>query len=143
MKWPTAAEQHAYMKMRQDQNLAICWKNSNEAWMAEKLEKTGWTWKRQAQWGYRLFDFWNFALGIAVEVDGLSHNKSYDAVRDAYNLQRSGILVLRVRNRNEEDARRALTEIEKACLWNERRVGLGLKPVRIPHPQVLERRVAG
>lgn len=131
MKWPTNADQHAYMKMRQDQNLLECQSNPNEAWMLRKLETTGWKWKRQAQWGYRLFDFWNAYLGIAVEVDGLTHDKVYDGVRDDYNWERSGILVLRVRNRDEADAEKALETIQGACDWNERRASLGLKPVRM------------
>lgn len=129
MKWPTTKEQHAYMKMRQDQNLEACVDVRAEAWMAERLKRTGRSWKRQAQWGYRLFDFWCFELGVALEVDGSTHDPEYDRVRDEYNFNRSGILVIRVRNWNDDDAARALEEIARAGTWNERRQALGLKPI--------------
>lgn len=97
--------------------------------MLEHLKTTGYKWKRQRQWGYRLFDFWNTKIGIAVEVDGLTHDKNYDAIRDEYNYKTSGILVLRVRNFNEDDASKVLAQIADSCTWNERRAQLGLKPI--------------
>jgi len=97
--------------------------NPNELWMKAKLDTTGLQWTRQAQWGWRLFDFWCHELGIAVEVDGPEHDQAKDAKRDAYNLKRSGILVLRVRNQNEGDAAKALADIQAACTWQERRRG--------------------
>ena len=57
MKWPINAEQHAYMKGRQEQNVEQSRRNPNELWMFERLQRTGYKWRRQAQWGYRLFDF--------------------------------------------------------------------------------------
>ena len=108
MRWPTNKEQHAYMKLRQKEQLLKARWNPAEVWMYKKLLSTGLSWRRQAQWGYRLFDFWCAKLKIAIEVDGTSHNADYDAFRDSYNLKRSKILVLRVRNYNEEDAEKAL-----------------------------------
>ena len=118
------------MRERQTQNMAHALRNISENWMLEKLEKTGHKWTRQAQWGYRIFDFWSHALGIAVEVDGLTHNKSYDAQRDEYNYQTSGIVILRVNNLDERDASAALEYIGSSCTWNERREQLGLKSIR-------------
>lgn len=66
------------MKDRQIHNRKICIDNPNENWAAEQLKATGLKWTRQAQWGYRLFDFWNALKGIVVEVDGLSHKQDYD-----------------------------------------------------------------
>lgn len=130
MKWPTDADQHAYMKMRQNQNKQICTTNRNENWMFEILKRTGLKWSRQAQWGYRLFDFWNAAKGIAVEVDGPEHDPEYDCIRDAFNYKKSGIVVLRVRNGNDEDAAKTVVAIHSSGTWNERRVSLGLKPIK-------------
>ena len=130
MKWPTNKEKHAYMKMRQQQNIDESRDNPNEKWMLSHLATTGYKWRRQAQWGYRLFDFWCAKLGIAVEVDGKTHDPEYDAVRDRYNYSCSGILVLRVRNRNESDAQKALETIRTAESWNYRRSKLGLKPIK-------------
>jgi very-short-patch-repair endonuclease len=130
-KWPTNSSQHEYMKMRQSQNATRCVSNTSENWMHNKLQRTPFKWTRQAQWGYRLFDFWCHQLGVAIEIDGASHNQSYDRARDRHNFQRSGILVFRVRNLNEEDAKRALEQIESAGSWNSRRAALGLKPIRL------------
>lgn len=118
------------MRMRQSQNIVKSKNNPNEIWMRDKLLSTGLKWKRQAQWGYRIFDFWNHELGIAVEVDGLEHNKIYDVSRDEHNFNRSGILVIRVKNKNESDAVSAVSEIRLATSWNSRRHRLGLKPIK-------------
>lgn len=109
-------------------NRIQCQKSAAEAWMADKLASTGMKWTRQAQWGYRLFDFWSAKLGVAVEVDGSEHKKEYDAYRDEYNYRRSGIIVLRVRNMNEEDAQKALLEIA-SCKedWRQRRKSMGIE----------------
>jgi very-short-patch-repair endonuclease len=130
LRWPVKHEDHEYMKARQKENLLLAAKNPHEQWMKKLLEPTGLKWTPQARWGYRLFDFWCHKLGIAVEVDGNTHNPDYDAYRDRYNFLRSGVLVLRVRNRNEQDAMKALEIIRTSGSWNERRVEMGLKPVQ-------------
>ena len=130
MKYPVTATEHAYLKGRQRENLERALRNPNENWFFEHLKRrTSHKWTRQALWGYRIFDFWCHALGIAVEVDGATHNAKYDEIRDSYNLNRSGILVLRVRNLNEEDADRVIDEINAAETWGERRKFIGLNPL--------------
>jgi very-short-patch-repair endonuclease len=126
LRWPTDAEKAAYMRSRQSQNIHRALTNANENWLAGKLESSGYKWTRQAIWGYRVFDFWCHELGVAVESDGPEHKESYDAWRDDYNLRRSGVLVLRVRNRNEEDAEVAIAIIAAAETWGQRREGLRL-----------------
>jgi very-short-patch-repair endonuclease len=130
MRWTTTKESNQYMAMRKVENLAIAARNPNEIWMKEKLKTTGYKWGQQSRWGYRIFDFWNHKLGIAIEVDGPSHNPVYDSIRDKHNYERSRILVLRVRNMNEADAANVLEKIRTACSWNDRRKKAGLKPVR-------------
>ena len=98
--------------------------------MAAKLHTTGLKWTQQARWGYRIYDFWCASLGLAVEIDGFTHNPAWDQLRDQQDYQRSGIIVLRVRNFNEEDARATLIAIATALTWNDRRLGLGLRPIR-------------
>jgi very-short-patch-repair endonuclease len=107
------------MRVRQDQNRNKTVKA--EDWAFQKLKETNHKWTRQAIWGCRLFDFWSSKLGIAVEIDGLTHNKNYDKARDQYNFYRSGILVLRVENYNESQMELALAEIEKADDWQTRK----------------------
>lgn len=101
LNWNTTAEDAAYMRMRQIQNLATSSRNPNEQWVARRLEELGLKFNRQTIWGRRLFDFWNPVLGIAIEVDGKDHDADYDAYRDEYNFRRSGIVVLRLPNRDE------------------------------------------
>lgn len=126
LRWQTNHEQAEYMRQRKAENVLRTKDNPNELWMAEKLKSTGFRFNRQATWGYRIFDFWCAVLGVAVEVDGLEHDAAYDHYRDEYNFRRSGLVVLRVRNRNETDAARALQLIAKAGTWKERRHILGL-----------------
>lgn len=129
--WPTTHEQSEHMKLRQKENLAKSKENKSENWMYEKLKKTNYKWTRQARWGIRLFDFWCHKLGIAVEVDGLEHDKNRDFGRDKTDLEVSGILVLRVRNFSETDAEKVIDFINNSTeTWNERRNKFGLKPVK-------------
>lgn len=123
LNWNTTKEDHAYMKVRKFQNIASSLNNPNENWMASLLDLK---WSRQAIWGKRLFDFWNPVLGIAIEVDGFEHNPKYDSYRDEYNFRRSGIVVLRVRNRNEMDAERAFAFVKCADGWMKRKSKLGI-----------------
>lgn len=125
MRWTTSKEESDYMARRQKENVAASKNSKAEAWMAEKLKETGLKWTRQARWGYRLFDFWNAHLGIAVEVDGPEHEKDYDEVRDTYAYLRSGIVVLRVRNFDEFDASLALDSIASSRTWKQRRTEVG------------------
>ncbi|MEX1230371.1 MAG: DUF559 domain-containing protein [Planctomycetaceae bacterium] len=126
LRWPTESEQHKYMRMRKSQNIQKCRNSKAEAWMMEKLLRMCFTWTRQATWGYRLFDFWNHDLGCAVEVDGPEHDAGYDLYRDEYNFRRSGIMVLRVPNFSESDAKHALDLIDRLSNWSARRSHLGL-----------------
>lgn len=114
------------MRMRKAQNLHMALRNPNENWLAEKLVDTKVSWSRQATWGCRIYDFWSHELGIAVETDGPEHNKRYDAMRDEYNYRRSGIVVLRLRNKNDADLATVLEKIASAMTWEERREKLGL-----------------
>lgn len=130
MAWPTKAKAHAHMQMRQRQNRVNCLRSAAEEWLRRKLDASGFAWSRQAQSGYRLFDFWNHRLGIAVEVDGPEHDRDADLAHDLWLLQCRGILVLRVRNFDEEEAAKALAAIASAESWNKRRSFFCLKAVK-------------
>ena len=92
-----------------------------ELWAKGKLAATPHEWSTQAMWGCRLFDFWCHRLGIAVEIDGATHDQGYDAARDRYNYYRSGIVVLRVRNYDEAAMQQALDLIASADDWQTRK----------------------
>jgi very-short-patch-repair endonuclease len=120
MRWVVRSDQAKYMRERQDQNLKK--QVPAEIWAAEKLKATNRKWVRQAIWGCRLFDFWCHELGIAVEIDGLTHDKDYDRARDQYNYYRSGIVVLRVPNFDELAMQNALDMISQADSWAARKL---------------------
>jgi len=128
LRVPNTKETSEYMRNNLAKNKKKSKYNKAENWMGGKLDKTKFKWTRQAMWGYRIFDFWCHHLGIAIEVDGPEHekNKDYDSYRDEYNFRRSGILVFRVRNMNEEDAKAALELINTSDTWSERRQSLGI-----------------
>lgn len=123
---PCTSQESKHMLERQESNRVNCLKSKAEAWFNEKLKETNLKWTRQAIWGYRLFDFWNHKIGVAIEVDGKEHNKWVDKLKDNYNFKRSGIIVLRVDNFNEEHATEALEAIKKMDLWVVRRERMGL-----------------
>lgn len=139
LNWCCSPNDAAYMRQRQAENLQRAESNPNENWMANKLRNAGLTFSRQIIWGYRLFDFWNHKLRVAIEVDGAEHDAAYDNYRDEYNFRRSGIVVLRVRNRNEADAELLFTRLRTLEPHKQRRQLLGISPhsawlVKLPYP---------
>lgn len=118
------------MLLRQNQNISNSKKNKNENWFSEKLNKSKFKFSRQRRWGYRIFDFWCHSLGVAVEIDGPEHKPKIEQERDLLEFNRSRIVVLRVRNMNEDDAYKALTYIHQSETWNERRTAAGMKPIK-------------
>lgn len=114
-------DQYAYMRERQRQNRARY--VAAEEWAWSRIRATGGNWQRQSIWGCRLFDFFSIGRGIAVEIDGPSHDeqRAYDLARDRYNYFRSGILVIRVKNFDEDDLAAAIREIRKNETRKERR----------------------
>lgn len=135
LRWPTRAEEAAYLRARREQNLQRSLTNQNENWMANRLlvlQCSG-HWRRQYLWGYRIFDFFESSKGIAIEVDGDEHDRSYDSYRDVHNFLRSGIIVLRVRNQCDPDARAAVDAATRMCTWRTRRAALGATLVHRKH----------
>lgn len=126
MRWVTNKRQAEYMKGTAEQNTERSARNPNENWAARRLAESGLKWSRQSRWGARIFDFWNHEKGVAVEIDGAEHRPDYDAARDRYNFLRSAIVVIRVRNRNEDDMQSALLKILETDLWRDRRARMGL-----------------
>ncbi len=127
--YTTTAKEHAYMAMRQAQNRAICSTNKAENWFKTKLFTTGRKWTRQARWGFRIFDFWNHELGLAIEIDGPEHNYNEDLIRDQKEWVRSRILIFRVKNFNEAEAFHVIYFIKTCSTWNERREFAGMKRI--------------
>ena len=127
---PYNADHHAHMRMRKQQNLILSRYSKAESWAETRLKLTKYKWTRQAIWGWRIFDFWNHTLGIAVEIDGVEHDKGNDLISDTKNWETSRILVIRVNNFDDAGMAKALDTIASSNTWNERRLQAGLKPVK-------------
>jgi very-short-patch-repair endonuclease len=125
--WTTNKEHHAHMAMRQKQNKARA--SKAEDWFFDKLRGNKYSWTKQARWGFRIFDFWCHELGVAIEVDGKEHDHFKDSMKDNSVWKRTRIVVIRVRNFNEEDATSAINKIYTIESWNERRLKDGLKQI--------------
>lgn len=67
-----------------------------QALKASQLE--GLKFRRQQVIGGRIVDFWCPGTGIAVEVDGETHDRESDLAMDAVLRERAGIVVLRFTN---------------------------------------------
>lgn len=125
--WPVNKELMDHMAMRQEQHRKRGM-TAAEKWFFETvLLKTNFRWGFQARWGFRLFDFWNHKLGMAVEVDGPEHNLEADLLRDKREWERSRIVVFRVRNWNRADAESFQGFVEKTPTWNARRLEAKMK----------------
>lgn len=125
LKWPVTKEQSDYMRERQEQNRARNVK-AEDWFLKEYLDPAQIHMTRQAAWGYRLFDFWNHSKGVAIEIDGPTHDPKYDEYRDRYNFLRSGIIVLRVKNYDASEATSAIEKFRAECTWHQRRKAMGL-----------------
>ena len=125
MRWPTTKAESEHLRECQRKNLARFTKA--EQWASEKLGATGLKWTRQALWGYRIFDFWCAAKGIAIEIDGPEHRKAYDEARDRYNFDRSGIVVIRVKNFDDQMMATAIWRVNQESDWKARRKELELR----------------
>lgn len=112
------------MKKRQQQRLNCYSKAEN--WAKDRLDKTNIKWSRERIWRWRIYDFWNDFLGCAVEIDGKEHDNEKDKQRDLLDFNRSGIIVIRVRNFNEQDMDLAIEKIANLNSWIDRRAKMGL-----------------
>lgn len=139
LNYITTKEKTLYMSNLRAECLKNSLANKNENWFAEKLKSAKLGMTRQAIWGYRIFDFWNGGKGVAIEIDGPEHDEKYDRYRDLYNYLRSGIVVLRVRNMNEDDAHEAISLYKSLGTHGARKKALGIKgrgfhPIDITNP---------
>jgi len=111
------------MKKYRHANLIISRRNPHEIEVKKFLEEnTTLRWVPQYTLRKRIFDFFNYYKGIAIEVDGASHlgTEEYDRFRDIYNYECDAIVVLRIRNGSKEDMQNALIIINAETTHNIR-----------------------
>ncbi len=129
------------MKMRKIQNHDHAQGNrcENEVW--SRLKDGRYSFNRQSSWGYRVFDFWCHELGVAIEVDGNTHDAGYDAYRDEWNFRRSAIVVLRMRNGDMRELGRIMKLLPKLHTrsYRKKRLGIGRRNAftDLPYPPSL------
>lgn len=135
--WPVNKKLTDHMLMRQLQHRAKGMTKA-ETWFFENfLMKTQVKWNKQCAWGFRLFDFWNHRLGVAIEVDGPEHNEETDLIEDFKEWERSRIITIRVRNFNRDDATYCMEKLPLVEPWDARRFAAGLSrvpPKLMPYP---------
>ena len=110
--FPTTKEQAKHMKDMQEKNMNTI--GAAEERFNKKLLKLQDRWivfNRQRIWWTRIFDFWCDYLWIAIEIDWLTHNKSYDDRHDKYNYEVSWIIVYRIKNYDEKQADTVINNI--------------------------------
>lgn len=71
------------------------YQHENRAW---KLLEPYYGWKRQFFFGRRIFDFFHLDKGIALEIDGSTHCKNCDAIRDGVIFKKYGVETIRLHN---------------------------------------------
>lgn len=113
-----------YMRGIKTKNIKRSRLSINENLVWEQLDHSVWT--RQVIKGFRVFDFWCHRKGCAIEVDGEEHKRDYDNYRDEYNYRRSGILVLRVRNSNQEDLDEVIRVFDLLGDLKDRKLEIGI-----------------
>lgn len=121
--WPTNKQESDWME-----RLARTRKTTAaEQFLAHVLRKHGFTFTMHARWGYRVFDFWIAALGVAIVIDEPKSpvDPAY-ARSDEDNLNVSGIVTIHVRPFNAADSRQVFRYLRASPSWQERRVNLGI-----------------
>lgn len=127
IKTPCTREASERLRGYKYKNLSNSLRNPNENWFAGLLDESCvYSFGRQKLWGHCIFDFWCAKIGVVIEIDGKNHNAEKDRIRDEINFNRSGIVTLRVRNMNEEDAEIAIQEANSELIWWQRRQFIGL-----------------
>lgn len=127
MRWVVTKQHSDYMRKRVRENEVMSYANRTENAVAKILgENSSMIWRRQKQWGVRIFDFWCHQKGVAIEMDGPEHNEAYDRKRDEYVLGRSAIIVIRFKNHDLAGVLKRCADIDQMPDWHTRRVERGL-----------------
>ncbi len=132
--WPTTSQRHAIMRDYQQENLEMAAHNPWEQRVWTALNRRGApyrnNWERQYVWGHRIFDFFCSRLGVAIEVDGATHNRRSDLAQDRWHARRSAIATFRIPNGDDYKLYRVLRMVKRVGRWKDRRkrvLGLAIR----------------
>lgn len=127
--WPKGYEKKKLMYDRRQKNYEFALNNQNEAVVFDRLlsECASAGWERQFIFGHSIFDFFSRKLGVAVEVDGDTHDVERDKLKDQAHLDEFEIITLRVRNKSQQDLDKAIEVIKGANDWSVRITESGFK----------------
>ena len=126
--WPLTFEEERKLLNKRMDNLKYSIVNDNENRVFDRLEKEVYhKFQRQYIFGQTIFDFFSPAMGIAVEVDGKTHNQEWDAAKDKAHLEYYGVVTLRVRNQEKEDLDLLIKTLRGAGWWHARNYKKGIK----------------
>lgn len=90
--------------------------NPAENWFARKICKDfPYTFQRQVRYGYRIFDFYNAQLHVAIEIDGkqFHQDQAFDQQRDEAYTHNYGVVIFRVRAFSRDDYGICLGNLKK------------------------------
>lgn len=101
------------MLPRQERQLWLTNKNGAERQAWAVISKYKIDFVKQHLFGYRIFDFWSEYYGLVIEIDGKTHCKKCDSIKDSYLLDKFGIIVKRSRNFDIKKLEGILNSINK------------------------------
>ena len=136
---PTDKERSGKMRKRKKENIIKSRYSKSENWFQKNYVKPFFeeTWikiNRQSVWWTRIYDFWCCKKWIAIEIDWWYHEtekkKKKDIKYDRYNLEVSWIIVIRVKNFDEEWAKEAIERLKNSLPRKERRINLWITKIK-------------
>jgi very-short-patch-repair endonuclease len=109
-------------------NYELSIRNPHEIKVRRLLKRKGVLFHPQLVFRNCIFDFFVMEKGVAIEVDGTTHNPEEDQKRDAYLFDTYGIITIRVKNSDMEAANKAVEAVRLFKRWPDRLTDLG-KPI--------------
>lgn len=144
---PSTKEEELKMKRYKEDNINMSYNNKSENRMQGILTKnykeTWYKFTRQANWWFRIFDFWCDYLWVVIEVDGWYHQTEYqknkDNRYDKYHYEVNWIKVYRIKPYDDCWAVEMIKIINKEQTWKQRRMSLWLNMTeRIKKDTIIE-----
>ncbi len=92
-----------------------------ELWAKDRLRKAKINVSFQKVFDRSIFDFFCFEKGIAIEIDGSSHDPVKDELRDNHHFEMHTIKTLRIPNFDDERMNEIINLIRLSDTWDDRK----------------------